>query len=212
MNRTAFIVDGFNVYHSLIQAGRDSSTCVKWLDLQKLCRSFLPIVGRSFAGRAEIEDVFYYSASPIHRKPAKIRRHSFYMKCLKASGVKVQLGRFKKKTAYCRNCRSNYIAHEEKESDVAIAMRLFEVCFADKCDTAVLVTGDTDLAPAVRTCKRLFPSKHILFAFPYRRTNNELAKISPQSFSIKRNSYASCQFSNPLILTDGTKLDKPSSW
>ena len=212
MNRTSFIIDGFNVYHSLIQAERDSLTPTKWLDLHKLCRSFLPIIGRSFGSRAELEDIFYYSASPIHRKSDKVNRHSLYMKCLEVSGVEVYLGRFKKKTVFCRKCRRKFIAHEEKESDVAIAMKLFETLYADECDTAVLVTGDTDLSPAVKTCKRLFPSKNILFAFPYKRRNNELAKLSSKSFSIKQNSYTSCQFSNPLIDSDGNRYNKPNHW
>ena len=43
MLRTAFLVDGFNLYHSLVEAqhalqGRGT----RWLDLRSLCASFLP--------------------------------------------------------------------------------------------------------------------------------------------------------------------------
>jgi uncharacterized LabA/DUF88 family protein len=50
-----------------------------------------------------------------------------------------------------------------------------EVLMNNECDTVVLVTGDTDLAPAVRTVKRLFPDKTITFIFPYKRKNKELS-------------------------------------
>jgi len=108
--------------------------------------------------------------------------------------------------------RGEFTKHEEKETDVAIAARLFEVLFSDKCDTAVLVTGDTDLAPAVRTCKSLFPSKNILFAFPYRRYNRELQLLLPSSFRIHAKSYVQHLFPDPVCLSDGTTIHKPSSW
>jgi uncharacterized LabA/DUF88 family protein len=61
--------------------------------------------------------------------------------------------------------------YEEKETDVAIASKLFEVLTNGACDTAVLVTRDTDLVPALGTAQRLFPNACILFAFPYGRAN-----------------------------------------
>lgn len=95
---------------------------------------------------------------------------------------------------------------------MALAVRLFETCLTDEADTIVLVTGDTDLAPAVRACKRLFPSKLIFFGFPYRRTNGELAGIAPESFSIKLKSYLRNQLPDPLVLPDGTAIRKPPGW
>lgn len=212
MNRTSFIVDGFNLYHSLIEAERDAKGGTKWLDLKKICSSYLPIAARFGGGRAELESIYYFSASPTHRGQDKIDRHSLYMACLKASDIHVQLGRFKKKLVYCHKCKRKITKHEEKESDVAIAIKLFEICHLDQCDTAILMTGDTDLSPAIVTCKRLFPSKTILFAFPYKRTNAELAKIAPESFSIKLKSCVRCQFPNPFTLSDGTNILKPKDW
>lgn len=211
-----FIVDGFNLYHSLVDAERDAkrnaSRGTKWLDLKKLCSSYLPIAAQFGAGRAEIENIYYFSASPSHKAQDTIERHKLYMKCLKASGVNIQLGRFKRKDFFCKECKSKIKKYEEKESDVAIAIKLFEVCHTDECDTAILMTGDTDLSPAIVTCKRLFPQKTIFFAFPYQRTNSELAKIAPESFSIKLKSCLRYQFADPFYLSDGTKIKKPNTW
>ena len=41
MARASFLVDGFNVYHSLDQLQRASGASVKWLDLRKLCKAYL---------------------------------------------------------------------------------------------------------------------------------------------------------------------------
>ncbi|TAH38286.1 MAG: NYN domain-containing protein [Planctomycetota bacterium] len=44
---------------------------------------------------------------------------------------------------------------EEKETDVAIAVAILEGMLDPAVDTIVLVSGDTDLVPALRAGKRL---------------------------------------------------------
>ena len=124
----------------------------------------------------------------------------------------MELGRFKEKDVFCTKCRSVFLKHEEKETDVAIAVTLVELLFTDKCDTAVIMSGDTDLSPAVAKSKMLFADKKILFAFPYARKNKELFKLAPGSFSISQKQYIRHQFPNPVILKDGSKIYKPSTW
>jgi len=64
--------------------------------------------------------------------------------------VRVELFRFKEKKFWCNHCRNIIIRHEEKETDVAIAVRLFESFYTDESDTVVIMSGDTDIAPAVQ--------------------------------------------------------------
>lgn len=213
MNRTVFLVDGFNVYHSLVQAQRDADgESTKWLDLRSLCDSFLPIAGRVASERASLERIIYFSAPPTHRAQGKQDRHTLYMTCLRATGISVELGRFKSKQVWCSNCKQHHRVNEEKETDVAIATRLFEVCHSDEAETVIILSGDTDLAPAVRTCRRLFPTKLIFFGFPYRRTNSELAQLAPESFSIKLRSCLRHQLPDPFELRTGAVISKPDSW
>ncbi|HDM78220.1 MAG TPA: NYN domain-containing protein, partial [Deltaproteobacteria bacterium] len=148
------------------------------------------------------------------RHPKVTHRHKTLIKCLEDTGIIVELSRFKPKIIKCPNplCRKEFTKYDEKETDVALAVKLLEIFYTDECDTAVLVTGDTDLAPAVRAAKRLFPKKCILFAFPYRRQNNELHKLAPGSFVISKRQYARYQFPNPYKLADGTLIEKPASW
>jgi len=213
MNRTVFLVDGFNLYHSLVEASRDArGATTKWLDLSSLCCSYLPISGHTAGEWATLQRIYWFSASPTHRSQDKIERHRLYVRCLRGTGVNVELGRFKKKLVRCEQCHRELPTHEEKETDVAIAAKLFEICHLNEADTVILVTGDTDLAPAIRTCKRLFPCKLMYFAFPYRRTNSELSKLAPESFSIKLKSCLRHQFPDPLVLPDGTQISKPLLW
>ncbi len=212
MNRTVFLIDGFNVYHSVKDASVDmNGTSTKWLDFHSLFSSLTYLIGRD----AVIQDIYYFSALAEHLRnssPGVIKRHQDYIKCLDSTGVKVELARFKEKRIQCNQCSNSIIRHEEKETDVAIAAKLLELFFIDACDTVILVTGDTDLAPAVRTARRLFPTKRMLFCFPYRRKNNELAQLLPGSFRIKKERYTQHQLPNPVILPNGRKVYKPASW
>ncbi len=210
MNRTIFLVDGFNVYHSTRDISRDfKGLRVKWLNIHSLCSSFLYLISKD----ARLEHIYYFSAFAFHLNDRDvIRRHQNYIKCLEATGVTAELGRFKPKDIDCPHCNKQFKRYEEKETDVAIGIKLFQVLFSNECDTVVLVTGDTDLVPAVKTSKRLFPNKSILFIFPYRRKNSELTQIATATYKITKDSYVRHQFPDPFVLPDGTKIQKPTCW
>lgn len=211
MNRTSFIIDGFNLYHSVVKANKDSGyKSTKWLDINSMCKSFLHIVGN----KAEIQDIYYFSALATHLQkehPEKIQKHRIFIEAIQSTGITVQLGRFKPKDVWCSNCRTNIKKHEEKETDVAIAAKIFEILINNAADSIVIISGDTDLAPVIRTVKYLFPGKLIIFGFPYRRENKELKKLASKSFSISKETYQKFQF--PEILKVKEKiLKKPESW
>jgi uncharacterized LabA/DUF88 family protein len=211
-NRVTFLVDGFNLYHSLKQAERAmNGISTRWLDLQSLFQGYISIFGRG----AVIEDIYYFSAMAKHmnhRKPGTTTKHANYIDILNATGVKEKMGRFKEKMIYCRGCNTSNQHFEEKETDVAISLKLLELFHLDKADTIVLVTGDTDLAPAVRTADNLFPTKEVMFAFPYLRQNRELEKMVTRSFTIKKEQYAKHQLPEVFVLPSGREIRKPETW
>ena len=85
-NRITFLVDGFNLYHSLKQAERSlNNGSTRWLDLQSLFQSYISIFGRG----AIIEDIYYFSAMAKHmnhRKPGTTTKHANYIDILNATG------------------------------------------------------------------------------------------------------------------------------
>jgi uncharacterized LabA/DUF88 family protein len=212
MDRVTFLIDGFNLYHSICDASKDlHGASTKWLDINGLCLGYMHLLGKT----AVLQEIYYFSALAQHlefKKPNVTQRHKDLIKCLTAKGVIVELNRFKKKSMKCPSCGHKYDRYEEKETDVSVALKLLELFITNSCDTVVLVTGDTDLAPAVKTAKRLFSSKRVIFAFPYKRKNSELAQLAPSSFEIKKERYTKHQFSDPYILPDGSKINKPSKW
>lgn len=211
MKKIIFLVDGFNLYHSILNLYSNTGYCTKWLNLSSFCKSYIHLFGKD----AKLQSINYFSAIPYYlssRNPNKIKRHETYITCLKSIGIEIVLGRFKKKDVFCDKCRNMTLKHEEKETDVSIALTLLEIFFKDICDCAVIVSGDTDLSPVIRKCQSLFKDKKVIFAFPYARKNKELSTLAPGSFSINKKQYIRHQFSNPVILDDGRKIFKPQSW
>jgi hypothetical protein len=58
------------------------------------------------------------------RWPDKIRRHQAYTDALTARGVTCVMGHFKKKDRRCHSCKSAWVAHEERETDVSIGITM----------------------------------------------------------------------------------------
>ena len=213
MNRVIFLIDGFNLYHSVVEAQDDNGDqCVKWLDLRRLCLSFMDKIAAHAGEKTELADIHYFTAHPGHCSEGTQYRHRLYTRCLKSLGVHVHRGRFKVKIVTCHLCNQDCQHHEEKETDVAIAAKLFDLCYRGAADSFVLVTGDTDLVPALRTCRDLFPSLFIFCAFPYLRVNDDLKRFSHDTFKLTRESYLAHQYPNPLPLPNGTRIFRPREW
>jgi len=98
----------------------------------------------------------------------------------------VTYGHFLSKTVKCYNCQQSCPTHEEKKTDVNIAVSLLEDAYDDQYDVAILLSGDSDLAPPVRAVQARFPSKRIVVAFPPRRNSSELRADRLRSIRIRR--------------------------
>lgn len=212
--RTIFLVDGFNLYHSVAQASYDlnlNGAGTKWLNIRSLCSSYLHLIDRA----ARLEEIYYFSAFAKYMRitdPGVLIRHETLIECYESLGIKVVLGRYKRRTVKCKVCGRRYAYHEEKETDVAISIKVLELLFTGKCDTVVLMTGDTDVAPAVRTAHHYFPQNHICFTFPYKRSNKELKALVSKHWTIDGVQYQQHQFPDPFIAPDGRQINKPSTW
>lgn len=213
MQKVTFLVDGFNLYHSVRRVQRELKSSTKWLDINSLCKSRLQTISSFIGCRVQLESIYYFSAYAHHlKKPDIVRRHQNFVKCLEDTGINVEINRFKYKEVWCPYCKKTIVKHEEKETDVSIALKLIEIFLKDECDIAVLITGDTDLAPAVRMARTLYPKKHVSFAFPAYRKNKELSKLCPESTTIKPRQYTKFQFPDPCTLKNGSVISKPPSW
>ena len=213
--RVAFLVDGFNVYHSLKQLQRMSAVQTRWLDLRKLCEAYLQAVRSTVGDRADIAQVHYFSALAKHLLPTHpdvVRKHQAYIAALKSTGVNIVLSNFKEKRMICPACGNRYKRHEEKETDVAIAVRLIESFADEECDAAAIISGDTDLIPAIGAARRIYPQRKIGVGFPFLRHNNALESVCDFSFKINQRDIVRVQFAADVQLADGTFVHRPPGW
>ncbi len=125
---------------------------LKWLDLQQLFRRLTRTKSQV------IVQILFFSAYPTW-KPDSYRRHRMYIKALSSQGVTPVMGQFKNKPKKCLKCNSEWTSHEEKETDVNLALALLDLAYKDRYDHAFLLSRDSDLAPAVRKVKENFPHK-----------------------------------------------------
>ncbi|MGD0998303.1 MAG: NYN domain-containing protein [Thermoleophilia bacterium] len=213
--RVCFIVAGFNVYHSLKEVEKQQGCRCHWLDLPGLCRSYLPLIG----GGAILGSVYYFSALASHVEaysPGTVARHQIFIEALEAMGVTVGLGRFKAKDLYhtCPACghHLHLRRHEEKETDVRIAVKLVEVVADGSCDVAAVISGDTDLVPAVAAARRLQPHVDVYMLFPPRRSNLAFDGVATGSFKIAAKQYVKHQLPDLVMTADGRAIHKPAGW
>jgi uncharacterized LabA/DUF88 family protein len=211
----SFIVDGLNLYHSLREMEGLSKKPSRWLDLQRLCESYLFAIGRRLGIRAELGAIHYFSAYPnptTVRENEVVERQRIYIAALEATGVSVTMSPFKNRDVRCPHCRIVFKRAEEKETDVAMAVKLVEVCARGEASIVVLISGDSDLRPAVATARRLFPQNKIGVVTPFLRHTTEMQEIGDFHFKVSQKLVQSAQFPNPIRLPDGRVIAKPHGW
>lgn len=165
--RIICFVDGFNLYHALKDLRQPH---LKWLNLKLL---FDRLTKKSQI----ITQIFFFSAYPTWKKES-YSRHRQYIQALSASGVTPVMGKFKEKDRKCPECKHQWTGHEEKETDVNLALALLDFAYKDRYDHAFLLSRDSDLAPAARKVKENFPKKKITVFAPYNyRHSSELVQV-----------------------------------
>lgn len=115
----------------------------------------------------------------------------------------------------CSVCRVAFIVdgfnvyHSLRDAERTLG--LLEMLHRDDADICAMVTGDTDIIPAIRTAGSLFRGAQVFVFFPYQRKNGELEKESDRSFQIKAARYSAHQLPDP-VLGQRTPIRKPSTW
>ena len=193
MTPVCFYLDGFNLYHALVRFQDDK---VKWLDLAALAKRLISPATETITG------IYYFSAY-ADWLPGPMSRHEEYVKALKATDIDCFMGHFKVKDRHCKNCGSEWQAHEEKETDVSIGIHLLNDAYKNQYEKAYLVTRDSDLMPAVKMVRAEFPTKHIVaVAPPLMGHSNDLIRFCQSKKKITPTQIWSCLL--PKQLTDAS--------
>lgn len=175
--RVISFIDGFNLYHAIHRLNRPE---LKWINLTNLSKVFIKPTTE------ELIKVIHFSAYVHHISESVQKRQRAYIKALDMVGTRTILGHFKKKHRKCPNCQHTWIGHEEKETDVNIALFLLDSATQNEFDRAIVISNDSDLAPAIKMVRQRFPNKKITtIAPPNSFHSNELIKASSEKSKIR---------------------------
>jgi len=152
-SRVACFIDGFNVYHALMEpdaSGSASYARYRWIDYRKLAERYV-------SPEEELIAVYYFTAYAAWDE-AKASRHRTLVSVQKDRGVRVVLGRYRPVTELCRTvCRLKYQTYREKRTDVNIAIQLLNMAYRHAYDRAILISGDSDLVPVIKHARLVHP-------------------------------------------------------
>lgn len=208
--RARVYIDGFNLYFSVIK----HTTGAKWLNLE----SFFD----SLRIDDQIERINYFTAivEPERPQSAKRERQATFLKALGTlDRVKIIKGRYQSRTVKCgANCRQTYNVPEEKKTDVNIALTMVDDALNDRVDRIILVSGDSDLEPAVEYICRQRPKVKVFVYVPqnpnspHRRNNRHYSSIGATVKQLPLTTISNHALPDPIVLADGSSITKPATW
>jgi len=198
--RVVAYIDGFNLYFGM----RSAFTGVKWLNVELLVQNLLK-------PHQELIAVKYFT-SLVRNNPPKEKRQRDYLSALESTNVQIIFGHYKSKPKSCSRCGHSWDDNEEKMTDVNIAVHMLTDALDDKYDTAMLISGDSDLVPPINTVHDRFPQKRVLVVFPPNRHNVSMKNVAKGHFIIGKQKLKQSQFSHSLVLANGYVMEIPTEW
>lgn len=212
MARIHAFVDGFNVYHALMQEdsrGRQPYARYRWLDYWRLAECFL--------AEGDVLAATHYFTAYVPWKtgngPDKKARHQALVRAQRARGVRVVLGRFRPVTKTCMGaCKQTYRTYEEKRTDVNIAVAMLEGAVRGEYEEAILISGDSDLVPAVEAVKRIRPGVRVAVVAPVERKAAALWNVADRKLHMKRSHLNKSLLPAEVDLGGGRSVICPPEW
>lgn len=149
--RTIVYIDGYNFYYGAIR-----KTSYKWTDLEALCRLLLP--------EDRIVKIRYFTAR-VQDRPDDLQksvRQQTYLRAIDTQSlIETHFGHFITRPVRLPLVEppstgsrfAEVFRTEEKGSDVNLATYLLLDAFKNRCEIAVVVSNDSDLAEAIRVAQ-----------------------------------------------------------
>ncbi len=217
--RTIIYVDGFNLYFRLLE----KRPALKWLNIKVLAEKLLNPANIVISAR-------YYTAHVSGRiDPTAPARQQLYLDALRTvPEVSLHMGAFMLSEKFAGLAKPpefrprmnmpqpwpdvvKVIKVEEKGSDVNLACHLLLDAFQGNYDVAAVLSNDSDLVEPIRIVTQVM-GKPVGLLSPVSNPNPELRRVSSFIRRISLSDLAASQFPDPVVRTDGSHVNKPTSW
>ena len=204
-NRTIVYIDGFNLYFGLKS---EQWKRYYWLDLKELSHRLLKPYQK-------LSSIKYFTSRVVStpHNSEKHKRQQTYLEALETLDLcTIYYGHYLKKTVNCNKCGKTWDTFEEKMTDVNIGVEMLNDAYCDHFDTALLISGDSDLVGPLIKIKEHFKEKRIVVAFPPNRISKQLKQIANGYFTIGRKMFSESQFPEKVTKNDEFILTRPEKW
>ena len=206
-NRSLIYIDGFNFYYGAVRG-----TAYKWLDLERVFSRLRP--------HDDVQTIHYFTA--LIDGPRRANQLQYLRALGMCPRINIILGKFKTKQVTCRvrACRHKgsrvFDAPEEKRTDVNIALQILDDVHHDRADRLILVSGDSDLVPALNLAKVRAPERQIIVYVPSRNPVRgaavELRSAADKDRTFPLSLLKVSQFPSQLPDGRGGTISKPADW
>lgn len=205
---TTVYIDGFNLYYGALRG-----TPYKWLDLEALCQRLLP--------KDDLNRIRYFTARITARlgDPQQPQRQETYLRALRTLPlVSIHYGHFLTHVVRMPLTRpsrfgpktAEVIKTEEKGSDVNLASHLLLDAFRGSCDTAVVMSNDSDLRVPIRIAEQELGLR-VGIINPHPPQYRARALHGTFFKQLRRAALAACQLPERLEDAHG-EIRKPAGW
>lgn len=194
--RIGFYVDGFNVYGAICdlirEKGHPYQNHLKWVSYRSLCTQIARSVARAVGQPVQIQSIDFFTTIPkaVYDDSGNLvngktqSRHKDFMAALSAEGVVMHQGRFKElPLQHCglcggpvTHCGAQHLLKPklcEKETDVSLAVKVVADAVGGDVDAVVILSTDSDIAPAARMIKSRCPHVKVFTVAVAPRTHSK---------------------------------------
>ncbi|SRR6266540_3767116 len=153
--RCIVYIDGYNWYHAVFKHFPEW----KWFNVQSFFETLRP--------HENLISVKLFSAWMDHDQDARDRQERYFKALSTLPKVRLILGVFQTREVTCKaDCRQKYILQEEKKTDVNLAVEIMSDAISGACDSMIIVSGDSDIQPAVEWIAKNNPAMKITIYVP----------------------------------------------
>ncbi len=208
-------VDGYNLYYGLVKTDKS----LRWLDLPKMLRMLMPWA-------SEIKTKYFTAAVDDHcatKTPRRIRQEE-YWRALKTVDVELIFGKmeFRDRACLAHHCSydgpRSFRAPVEKMTDVNMALHIVDDAINLKPDVMCIISGDTDLLPAMKWVMKVHrPCRKLVYIpckeedFQYRRVD-EFGLNGWQTQRLKEEVLVNCRLPELIEISGEVPIKCPTNW
>lgn len=233
INRAVVYVDGLNLYGSALKG-----TDYKWLDLMSMSKTLTP-AGYTLEDvkyfSAELSPVATEDPAALQRQRnymkalaatgVDVRRGTFIVQTAWRAldmatpwedrtrpkldpALAAQLDA--EETAASRPWKARVKLPEEKFTDVALGVEIVDDFHNSRCELAIVITNDSDMAPAIT---KVVEQGHQVLLFTPGATNKHLRKAVTSHRPLRSGIFQSHQLPNIVLAPNGTsQFECPNVW